>query len=226
MGDDKKSDKKKDEQKKKPENFRESVTTMPGWKKTVLILSAVIMFFALGIQIMAANSRDEGEMSALQASSLAPTPKATPSKEAGGSGIDLPANSLTSGLVATNPDAEQPVAQGPTAKEALKETDSMDVYSLGILRLSFSFFAGIAVAHFLRTLMKATLIGAGFLILGLFALQYAGFIEVKWDMIGEKYETFGAWAGSQLDSFRVFVTGALPSVGAAGLGAVLGFVRK
>ncbi len=211
MGDDKKKKPgTKGDAPKKPENFRESVTTMPAWKKTALILAGVIMAFSLGIQIFATNSRPADVPSARQAS------RATTSA--------FQPNALVA-ADPNDPNAPVEVEEGPSAAEQLDQAEPADVYSLGVLRFSFSFFAGLAVAHFLRTLLKATLIGAGFLILGLFALQYAGFVDVKWDAIGNRYETFGTWAGDQFESFRTFVTGYLPSVGAASVGAVLGFKK-
>ncbi|GAB4550322.1 MAG: hypothetical protein Tsb0013_11980 [Phycisphaerales bacterium] len=216
MGDEKKPDPKKKDAPKKPQTFRESVSTMPAWKKTALIAAGVVMAVCLSLQIMASNTRPENVPSAREASQ-ATTRAFQPNS-----------------LVATNPDDPNAPAttQGegapdsPSAAEQLSEADPMDVYSLGVLRLSFSFFAGLAVAHFLRTLLKATLIGAGFLIFGLLLLQYAGFVDVKWDVIEQRYETFGAWAGDQFESFRTFVTGYLPSVGAATVGGVLGFKRR
>lgn len=210
MGDEKKKDGAKKEAPKKPETFREAVTTMPPWKKWLMIGAGLVMCFALGLQIMAANNRDEGTPSAIEAS-RATTRAFQPNA-----------------LIATDPDDPNAprVEQEPSAEEQLDEAEPMDVYSLGILRLSFSFFAGLAVAHFMRTLLKATLIGAGFLIVGLLALQYTGFVDVKWDVMSSRFETFGEWAGQQFESFRIFVTGYLPSVGAAMVGGVLGFKRK
>jgi uncharacterized membrane protein (Fun14 family) len=195
-----------------PQTFVGSFKAMPAWKKGALIVAALVMALGLGMQLFASATSE-------------PAPAATASGSAGGGSGDL-----ARGFAPTEDgpgidfdidgEGEQPAEAAP------EDQHPMEVYSPAIFRLGFSFFVGLAVAHALRTLMKATLIGAGFLILGLMGLEYADFITVNWTLIEERYETFGAWAGDQFESMQAFATGALPSVGAASVGAVMGFKRK
>ena len=55
--------------------------------------------------------------------------------------------------------------------------------------------------------------------------QYAGIIEVNWTAMQGHYDTFTAWLSGQLESFRSFITGYLPSSATAALGLVTGFKR-
>ncbi|MEM1424529.1 MAG: FUN14 domain-containing protein [Planctomycetota bacterium] len=213
MGDEQKpGEKKKKKERQPPKTAGQILAEMPAWKKTLLVVSGVVVIICMAMQITASSSRPDDVPSAREASRS--TIRAFQPNT----------------LVAIDPDnpgeTVEIVTDAPDPKEQLDEAGEMDVWSLGALRLSFSFFVGLAVAHFLRALMRATLIGAGFLIMGLLVLQYAGFIDVKWDVVEARYETFGAWAADQFTSLRVFATGYLPSVGGAMAGAVLGFKRR
>lgn len=204
---------------KKATNIRESVGEAPAWKKIAAILAIVVMAFGLGLQIYA--------------STLTPdTPAEARVTTPDGTTTTVPNIPGVRGLAPIGPNGEpnpefDPTLEPGTEIEAVEpEPEGLGVYSPAIFALGFSFFAGLAIAHALRTLMKATIIGCGFLILGLLGLEYAGFIDVQWAVIEERYEGFGSWATGQFASFQTFVTGRLPSIGAGAMGAVLGFKRK
>lgn len=101
----------------------------------------------------------------------------------------------------------------------------MREWSPAIFRLGFSFFVGFAIAYALRTFVKLSLVVVGLFALLLFGLEYAGLLEIRWGAIGEKYDSIAAWASGQFESFRTFITGELPSAGAAVAGLALGFRR-
>lgn len=99
-------------------------------------------------------------------------------------------------------------------------------WSPAVFKLGFSFFVGFTVAYALRSFLKFALLSFGFMFLVLFGLQYAGLIEVKWALMERQYDGVSTWLGEQTRSFTAFVSGALPSAGAATTGLVAGFRRK
>src|SRR5690606_8304539 len=101
-----------------------------------------------------------------------------------------------------------------------------DAWSPAIFRLGFSFFVGFAVAFALRAFVRLTVFTMGFFFLALFGLQYAGFIEVNWTAIGDRYESTSAWFLAQFESVQELVTGYLPAAGSAAAGLTLGFLRR
>ena len=109
----------------------------------------------------------------------------------------------------------------PATAEA--PSPAAEVWSPALFRLGFSFFIGFAVAYALRSFVKLSLISAGFFVMALLGMQYAGFVEINWTLIGQQYESAGAWLSGQFDSFRTFVTGELPSAAGALGGLGLGF---
>ncbi|MBX3321414.1 MAG: hypothetical protein KF757_00335 [Phycisphaeraceae bacterium] len=102
----------------------------------------------------------------------------------------------------------------------------IDRYGGAVFKLGFGFFAGFAIGYLLRAFVKITLIVAGAIILGLFALQYFGVITVDWQRISGGFDTLSAWLGEQTKGFVNFVTGVLPSTAAGFAGAAVGFVRR
>lgn len=101
-----------------------------------------------------------------------------------------------------------------------------DPWSPAIFRMGFGFFVGFAMAYALRSFVKVTIVSAGVFFLLLFGLQYAGLVEVKWAAMADRYDSLQEWLLAQVGGFRAFVTGYLPSAGAALAGLGLGFMRK
>jgi uncharacterized membrane protein (Fun14 family) len=106
------------------------------------------------------------------------------------------------------------------ARSALHE------WSPAIFRLGFSFFAGFAVAAALRVAFKFAVVAAGFVILAVLGLQYAGLVNVNWNSVSDQYESVAAYLGGQFKSFSAFAQGVLPSASAAGVGLVAGWRRR
>lgn len=59
--------------------------------------------------------------------------------------------------------------------------------------------------------------------MALLGMQYAGFLEVNWTLIGERYDTLGAWLSGQFSSFQNFIAGELPAAASAMAGLAFGF---
>ena len=100
-----------------------------------------------------------------------------------------------------------------------------DDWSPAVFRMGFSFFVGFAVAFALRSFIRFSLVTFGFFFLMLFGLQYAGFIDVNWTAIGDKYDSTRDFLGEQFASIKSFMTGMLPSGVAASAGLLTGFRR-
>jgi uncharacterized membrane protein (Fun14 family) len=99
-------------------------------------------------------------------------------------------------------------------------------WSPAVFKLGFSFFVGFVVAYALRWFLKVALLAAGFMALLLFGLQYAGMVDIKWGAMEKQYDAGSGWVSRQTESFTSFVTGALPSAGAAAVGLFAGVRRK
>ena len=114
--------------------------------------------------------------------------------------------------------------------------DHDDRYVLGLFE---DFFEDLYAVHFLHLdiaehhielSLPEQLQGRGAVLCGhhlvLFGLEYAGLVEVKWNLISERYDDLAGWLGDEFSSFRSFVSGRIPVAGSALAGAVIGFTRK
>ena len=99
-------------------------------------------------------------------------------------------------------------------------------WSPAVFKVGFSFFVGFTIAYALRSFLKLALLSFGFMFLVLFGLQYAGMIEIKWALMERQYDGAASWLGEQTRSFAAFISGALPSAGAATTGLAAGFRRR
>lgn len=106
------------------------------------------------------------------------------------------------------------------------EPSTLDVFSPAVFRLGFSFFAAFAMAYALRQFVKVTLVVVGAVLIGLFALQYAGVISVDWSFVEGKFDSVAAFVKEQTATFTKFVSGYLPSATSAAAGAFVGFRKK
>jgi uncharacterized membrane protein (Fun14 family) len=132
-----------------------------------------------------------------------------PAAQGGATGLDV------------NPSAFN--ARG-TAATATAEEEGLwaPLFMKGGLSFAVAFAAGFA----LRTFMKLTLVVMGVVALAIFGLQKAGIVgAIDWSAAEGHWDTLTANVGQQLESFKTFVTGSLPSAGAGTVGLISGFRR-
>jgi uncharacterized membrane protein (Fun14 family) len=76
-----------------------------------------------------------------------------------------------------------------------------------------------------RKFIKLSFLIAGGLVAMLAVFQGLGWFEVNWPAVENHLQMSLAWVHGQAGSFKTFVTGYLPSAGAATAGMVVGFRR-
>lgn len=147
-----------------------------------------------------------------------PPPQRAPTTTGADSLADAPA-----GFLPTPSGPAGAPGQPDAGPDGTVAAEPAEVWSPALFRLGFSFFIGFAIAFALRSFIRLSLIAAGFFAIALLGMQYAGFIEVNWTVLGDRYDSAGAWLSGQFQSFRDFVTGELPSAAGALGGLALGF---
>lgn len=197
--------------------FAQAWAGIAGWQRVAAILSVLVMAGGLALGVVAGGDAASAPSTQTAAGTAA-------GGEAGG------ASGIVSGLAP----GDDPLGGGVGGDDdATEEADgdgaiaaADDPWSPAVFRMGFSFFVGFAIAFALRAFVKLSLISLGMFFLALFGLQYAGFIEVNWAAIGDRYESVRDWLAVELDSFRAFATGYLPSAGMALAGLATGFRRR
>lgn len=90
------------------------------------------------------------------------------------------------------------------------------------LQLGFSFMVGLAAGFALKIAFKIALLMIGVILVGVFALQYAGLAEVDWSGVELQYDTGADWVGTQGEALLDFIGRNLPSAGSFLAGLALG----
>jgi uncharacterized membrane protein (Fun14 family) len=113
-------------------------------------------------------------------------------------------------LRAEPPDAVAPQDAGSLFSEAF------------FLRVGFSFIVGLAAGFALKVAFKIALVVIGVMLVGVFALQYAGLAEVDWSGVELQYDTGADWLGTQGGALLDFMGRNLPSVASFLAGLAVG----
>jgi uncharacterized membrane protein (Fun14 family) len=104
--------------------------------------------------------------------------------------------------------------------------DQLAQWSPAILKGGMSLLVGFCVGYALRTFAKVSAIVAGLVFVAIFALSYAGMLDVKWDVMDKVFRSVVASLQTELTNFKTFMTGSLPSAGMAGVGLFTGFKKS
>lgn len=213
----------------KADGVEQTHHTRPGpLQMILLVLSGLVMIAGVALGVMG-TLEDEAAVERIQQQQAAATGEALPEGASGfvGQGGDVSFPFPVPGLPgSTPPDTQEPGApEGGDPAQAV-EGEVTDPWSPAIFRMGFGFFVGFSMAYALKAFAKITVVSAGIFFLLLFGLQYAGLVEVKWTAMADQYDTLQEWLKAQLGGFQAFVTGYVPSAGAALAGLALGFMRK
>jgi len=174
---------------------------MPTWAIAALAIAVIVMIAGIGSALFPAGGSAGGE-------------HAAGSLPAGASGF------APSGGGSTGTDSN-----GAQAAQATAETQ-WGVWGEPTFRLGFSFVIAYLAAYAVRFVLKSAMVGAGMAILLLLGLQAAGIIEIHWAVLESKGGTATAWLKEQTESMHAFLTGYLPSAGAATAGLIAGIRGK
>jgi uncharacterized membrane protein (Fun14 family) len=110
-------------------------------------------------------------------------------------------------------------------EEIEPEGDMLEPISPVAFRLGAGYLGGFFLGWGFRKFIKLSFLIAGGLVAMLAVFQGLGWFEVHWPAVENHLQMSLAWVHGQAGSFKTFVTGYLPSAGAATAGMVVGFRR-
>lgn len=141
-------------------------------------------------------------------------------------GTEAPLTGLTPATTTPSttgsPTSRDPVGGSSEEASASTANDWSQRWGPSIFRTGFSFFAGFSIGMALRFVLRTTLVAAGMALMLLLGLEYAGIIDVRWNLLAQHHGSAAAWASAQFSSLRTLLTGAVPSVAAALAGLAMG----
>lgn len=170
---------------------------VPLWAKLLVVVSVVIMIAGLVMPAFSAGAPERGP----------------------GSAFRIPATAVSA------------LTGDPNAEDNLNRSDASPMVRLSpqMFRVGFGFFIAFMVAYSLRACLRIALVAVAFFFITGFGLQHEGLVDVKWDRMQEKYSEVSVTIsdGARKASDRsADLMRFLPGAAAAGLGLVVGFIRR
>lgn len=135
-----------------------------------------------------------------------------------GGGFNLPIPGLTNAL----PGGDTKSEPAPAPAGDIGSRDVSKIFVKG----GFGLFMGFAIGFALRAFIRLAAVIVGFYFLTLTVLAYLGWIEIHWQVIETQVNGLLGNLGAQFESFKAFLTGAIPSSGAAATGLAVGLKKK
>jgi len=135
---------------------------------------------------------------------------------ADGGGINLPIPGLTNAI----PDIQEPASQPVDDSIGSRDVSKMAVKG------GFGLFMGFAIGFAIRAFLRLAAVIVGFYFLTLTVLAYLGWVEIHWEVIETQVNGLMGNLGAQFESFKAFLTGSIPSSGAAATGLAIGLKKK
>jgi uncharacterized membrane protein (Fun14 family) len=113
------------------------------------------------------------------------------------------------------------VPQAPSAPAPA--SDGGELWSSGFfLEMGFSFIVGLAVGFALKIAFKIALVLGGALLVVLFALQYAGLIDINWAGMESNYDGLVDWLGAYAGGLKDFMAENLSNTASFTAGLLVG----
>ena len=119
----------------------------------------------------------------------------------------------------------QSLVGGQSASSGAAESSGLEGFAPFFVKGGFSFFIGFCLGMALRSFFKISAIVIGLFALGMFALSYAGVLEIDWTRIESWYDSLAGRVRDEAGGFKDFVTGSLPAAGLATVGLITGFKK-
>lgn len=117
----------------------------------------------------------------------------------------------------------------PSESDASRQQPAGSVlaaFSPFFVKGGFGIFIGFALGFAVRSFIRLATVILGFYFLALTLMAYAGWVEIRWDLMQEQFNHSINSLGEQLTSFQAFLTGAIPATGMTGLGLAFGLRKR
>lgn len=193
-----------------------------GFRRILLILCLVLVAIGTGLHFMGSQPAEK------QAN--APGNKPGLTGFSGGSsanpqGFNVLDNLLTNAFPGGNwPQPSTPAPAPPTASSPLP--DSPSEWSPVFLKGGAGLFLGFCVGSAIRSFLKLGAVILGVYIVSLLMLSWMGWIEIRYPIIDAQLGNISGHFQTQFDSFKAFLSGTFPTMGAATAGFIGGIRKK
>jgi uncharacterized membrane protein (Fun14 family) len=114
----------------------------------------------------------------------------------------------------------------PDAADSRDESFGLRDVSPFLVKGGFGLFIGFAIGFAMRAFLRLAVLIIGFYFLVLAIMAYAGWIEIHWSLMEDQFSHLLSSLRGQFDSFKAFLTGAIPASTLTAVGFAVGLRRK
>jgi uncharacterized membrane protein (Fun14 family) len=135
---------------------------------------------------------------------------------------------LSRGFVPTRPSTPGQAPAPDPVHDPESNGRSLEVSDLSpfMVKGGFGLFIGFAIGFAMRAFLRLAIVIIGFYLLVLTMMAYAGWIDIHWNLMEGQFNHLLSALGGQFESFRTFLTGAIPASGLTMVGFAVGLRRK
>jgi uncharacterized membrane protein (Fun14 family) len=119
-----------------------------------------------------------------------------------------------------------PASRSVEAREGTEGAFGLRDLSPFMVKGGFGLFVGFAIGFAIRAFLRLAVVIIGFYLLVLSMMAYVGWIEIHWTLMEDQFTGLLGHLSSQFESFRAFLTGAIPASGLTATGFVVGLRRR
>ena len=115
---------------------------------------------------------------------------------------------------------------GPDSGPKNSDSESLNEWSPAFLKGGAGLFMGFCVGFAIRSFIKLGSVILGFYVLSLLMLSWLGWIEINYPEIDSQLGDLSENFKGQFESFKTFLSGAIPTTGMAAFGFFAGLKKK
>jgi uncharacterized membrane protein (Fun14 family) len=189
----------------------------PFTRLKLFVLGIALLMMALGVVLTLTADRSHPPATDPAASSPAMRDSRHPDGHLLGHGF-APTRPSTPG--------DAPVHDPVPAAESKPRSLEVNDLSPFMVKGGFGLFIGFAIGFAMRAFLRLAIVIIGFYLLVLTMMAYAGWIEIHWNLMEGQFNNLLSSLSQQFESFRTFLTGAIPASGLTLVGLAVGLRRK
>lgn len=202
-------------------------------KIILLVAAGIMVLVGAGLAMVAGDppavksgSGDSSVVTSPGTASGTPTKSTSSSSSLVGNSFTQSGSSFAPSTSNSTTTSEEPPVNDSSTLDDLERALGSGDFSQLFVNGGFGLFAGFAIGFALRAFFRLAMVITGAYLIALIMMSHAGWVEIHWEVIEAQFNGLAANIGEQFESFKTFITGAIPGGGMTAVGLAMGLRQK